>query len=81
MQVISCRILCALDRGVSHSPLVCRCSIHDSASCSDKLPVVSVINVLVTSGSPCGLGMMGVPGPGGPVEPGGPWNIKEQMCK
>jgi len=25
--------------------------------------------------------MMGVPGPGGPVEPGGPWNIKEQMCK
>lgn len=22
--------------------------------------------------SPCGLGMMGVPGPGGPAEPGGP---------
>lgn len=25
-----------------------------------------------TSVSPCGLGIMGVPGPGGPVEPGGP---------
>jgi hypothetical protein len=24
------------------------------------------------SSSPCGLGMIGVPGPGGPLEPGGP---------
>jgi len=28
--------------------------------------------------SPCGLGIIGVPGPGGPAEPGGPY--KNFMC-
>jgi len=37
---------------------------HDS----DQLNESSI----TSDGSPCGLGMMGVPGPGGPVEPGGP---------
>lgn len=48
---------------VNQCPLVCSCGggkrFHPSgAGRKDN--------------SPCGLGMMGVPGPGGPAEPGGP---------
>lgn len=32
--------------------------------------ITSDISVII----PWGLGIMGVPGPGGPVEPGGPYN-------
>ena len=39
--------------------------------------LVSLSSLSADSDSPCGLGIIGVPGPGGPAEPGGPYRTEQ----